>query len=71
MCGYACTNCGRCRGEAPRYLTSLEDVPGYCAACETLNGPTSSTCKNCGAALGRTKIDSNQTVTEPSQEDLR
>lgn len=61
MCGYACVNCGRCRGEAPKYATPLKDVPGYCVACETLNRPTARVCANCGEPLANSaapKLDS-------------
>lgn len=51
MCGYACVNCGRCRGEEPKYVTPLKSVPGYCVACETLNRPTATICASCGGSL--------------------
>ena len=51
MCGYACVNCGRCKGEAPAFSIDLENVPGYCAACGTINGPLDEACGECGAAL--------------------
>ncbi|MCL2826144.1 MAG: hypothetical protein FWD72_01920 [Eggerthellaceae bacterium] len=35
----------------PRYVMPLEEVPGFCPECETLNGPTAKVCKACGAPL--------------------
>lgn len=51
MCGYACVNCGRCRGEAPAFAMDMERVPGYCERCEAVNGPTAQVCGMCGAPL--------------------
>lgn len=51
MCGYACVNCGRCRGEAPAFAMDMERVPGYCERCEAINGPTAQICGTCGAPL--------------------
>ncbi len=51
MCGYACCNCGKCRGEASKHLASLEHVPGFCRECDFLNNPTAAVCKSCGASL--------------------
>ena len=51
MCGYACVNCGRCRGETSAFAASMDRVPGYCAACGTLNGPSAKTCASCGAEI--------------------
>lgn len=52
MCGYACTNCGRCRGEAPKFVVAQNDIPGYCSECGELNRPSATVCKRCGATLG-------------------
>ena len=51
MCGYACVNCGRCRGETSAFAASMDRVPGYCTACGTLNGPSAKTCASCGAEI--------------------
>ena len=51
MCGYACVNCGRGRGETAAFAASMDRVPGYCAACGTLNGPSAKTCASCGAEI--------------------
>ena len=56
MCGYACVNCGRCRGEVSAFASSMDKVPGYCAACGTLNGPSAKTCSTCGAVVDAASV---------------
>lgn len=51
MCGYACVNCGRCRGEAPKFVVEQNDIPGYCRECGHLNRPSATACASCGAVL--------------------
>lgn len=51
MCGYACVNCGRCRGEEPQFKMDQSEIPGYCVECGELNRPTAVACKKCGAPL--------------------
>lgn len=51
MCGYACVNCGRCRGETSAFAASMDRVPGYCTECGTLNGPSAKVCSACGASV--------------------
>lgn len=45
-CGYACINCGSCRGEIPRpiYVT-------MCVYCGFKNSEGSLRCERCGASL--------------------
>lgn len=50
MCGYACIHCGMC-GKVKAYKMPQIAIPGICKKCGTLNGPTSTVCKNCGKAL--------------------
>lgn len=45
-CGYACMNCGKCRGILPKPIL----VP-RCVACGYDNPRGSATCAACGASL--------------------
>lgn len=51
MCGYACVNCGLCKGENRKPQIALENIKGYCMACGFLNGALDRVCKKCGAEL--------------------
>ena len=46
MCGYACINCGKCKGEVKNPLG-----PGPCTFCGAQNDPASARCSACGKRL--------------------
>jgi ribosomal protein L40E len=51
-CGYGCSGCGRCQG-----LGESKVVPrGLCLLCKTLNGPSATVCKKCGAPIDNSKV---------------
>jgi ribosomal protein L40E len=46
-CGYGCSGCGRCQQGFESKI-----VPrGLCSKCKTLNSPSATVCKKCGAAI--------------------
>lgn len=46
MCGYACINCGRCKGES-RFTIAV----GLCGFCGERNDPHAMRCASCGKRL--------------------
>ena len=45
-CGYACVNCGRCKGRLPKPILVTR-----CVACAHENPRGSEVCEACGASL--------------------
>jgi hypothetical protein len=45
-CGYACINCGKCKGEVRKPL-----APGYCPACKRQNDAAADVCEQCGMRI--------------------
>ncbi|MBC2889415.1 zinc-ribbon domain-containing protein [Gordonibacter massiliensis (ex Traore et al. 2017)] len=45
-CGYACVNCGKCKGESRPLMK-----PGECPVCHEANPPERRTCSKCGSPL--------------------
>ena len=42
-CGYACINCGKCKGEIRKPMAA-----GYCPFCKHLNDSYATICDRCG-----------------------